>query len=847
MEAPPQSPIEQYYEIQEIEEIPRKIEPSMAGCASKDVAENATYFARCDLPKSNPTSTGRVREETLDNGTELILFLQEEELTKYRQREAMTGRQVIELSDSDCKLALRRHLEMADTVERGEASRSGLDMEMLRKLPPGTIVTKQEQASKADDNSDYKEQTETSSSGGSSSTSGDTAAKVKRIPRAVRNKTRETVQVRRNPTRVSKKDVDKDFPRQPRQQLLVNRREACANYEAGKRKKSSATPYMNTRSVTRKMYTVGATYQAPTKRDETEWKEWPVHGMHERPVYHPQVGLAVEYLGKCFVSLDEKYCEIVDDSAIEVVAIDPRYDRRPASAEKKTAKARKNKRSSNSLVTWNPSASTKVNRSFGTCMHGSLHCVLGYCSQVMAPSGRQATEEEPTVKRPATPAAKTSVSESTKEKISTEKPDRFAEGSKLLEGYAIAMAHSVQGKSTASGRDRAGAVAVGSSAYAPPEAQRPVVEADGSKTAPSNSRTNLPTLRGYPNAPLVLLRSSAAKTGEVYKTKDAFKPAKEPSVNEETLSSIYKLLTANEAAANREATRNSFYTLKRQPASDDRKYVPKRSASNVQLENLRSLRLAKESDGMGSADVKVKPDDRMLTSAAPNVKNRSWCTSEPSEIARILSEYNRGATRKPAIQIYGGASNSAKDLASLATSRHSAGVSCFWRDTTAKENRDVSADRSVGLNISSGRWRKPSVPGNTGDQPQLAEHERTFSGSRGLTALSESCHGASSRERTKPGISGQAREIVGVTRKDLGRQPRETPVIDAKQAVSGRTEDEAEARKTEEECLRELLENTAVLYCAANGIHQDDLSNYINTLDGRQSIQWLETWNNSIV
>lgn len=90
--------------------------------------------------------------------------------------------------------------------------------------------------------------------------------------------------------RVSKKDVDKDFPR-PRQRLLANsRREVCENYETGKRTRSSATPYMNTRSVTRKMYTVGATYQAPTKRDETEWKEWPVHGMHERPVYHPQVG-----------------------------------------------------------------------------------------------------------------------------------------------------------------------------------------------------------------------------------------------------------------------------------------------------------------------------------------------------------------------------------------------------------------------------------------------------------------------------------------------------------------------------------------------------------------------------
>lgn len=91
--------------------------------------------------------------------------------------------------------------------------------------------------------------------------------------------------------RVSKKDIDKDFPR-PRQRLLTNnKRETCVNYESGKRSRLSTMPYMNTRSVTRKMYNVGATYQAPTRKDETEWREWPVHGMHERPVFHPQVNI----------------------------------------------------------------------------------------------------------------------------------------------------------------------------------------------------------------------------------------------------------------------------------------------------------------------------------------------------------------------------------------------------------------------------------------------------------------------------------------------------------------------------------------------------------------------------
>ena len=53
--------------------------------------------------------------------------------------------------------------------------------------------------------------------------------------------------------------------------------------------KLSFARHMNTRSVTRNIYTVGSTYQAPTDRDAMELRDWPIHGMHERPVYHQQV------------------------------------------------------------------------------------------------------------------------------------------------------------------------------------------------------------------------------------------------------------------------------------------------------------------------------------------------------------------------------------------------------------------------------------------------------------------------------------------------------------------------------------------------------------------------------
>lgn len=46
---------------------------------------------------------------------------------------------------------------------------------------------------------------------------------------------------------------------------------------------------MNTRSVTKKLDTIGSTSKTPSIYDLIHWKEWPVHGMHERPVFHSEV------------------------------------------------------------------------------------------------------------------------------------------------------------------------------------------------------------------------------------------------------------------------------------------------------------------------------------------------------------------------------------------------------------------------------------------------------------------------------------------------------------------------------------------------------------------------------
>lgn len=194
----PKDPLGQYScQVKKIGEIPEKVKLSIGEVPkSRDVTENAMYPLRRDLMSNSILSSGRVREKTLDGKTEVILLRQE--LAKDRRETITANRQIIELSDSDGKLALRRQVEMTN-AERGRSNAradanstsSHQNAEILRKLPADTIVIRQEARTSREDNSDYsRELTETnSSSGGSSSTSGCASVKVKRIPRAVRNKT----------------------------------------------------------------------------------------------------------------------------------------------------------------------------------------------------------------------------------------------------------------------------------------------------------------------------------------------------------------------------------------------------------------------------------------------------------------------------------------------------------------------------------------------------------------------------------------------------------------------------------------------------------------------------------
>lgn len=181
MEVSPKNLLEQC-SFQEKREISKDIGLSLGKNQSKDV-ENTNYVPCHDLISSS-ASTGHIQEEIFDRKTEVILLEQE----SGRDRET-ASRQVIELSDSDSKMILRRQFgEMTESGNSNLQSDATYEnMEILRKLPPDTVVIRQKARTNRED-SDYRELIETNSSG-SSSTSGCTAAKTKRFTRAIRNKT----------------------------------------------------------------------------------------------------------------------------------------------------------------------------------------------------------------------------------------------------------------------------------------------------------------------------------------------------------------------------------------------------------------------------------------------------------------------------------------------------------------------------------------------------------------------------------------------------------------------------------------------------------------------------------
>lgn len=565
----------------------------------------------------------------------------------------------------------------------------------------------------------------------------------------------------------------------------------------------------------------------------------------------------MEYLGKYFTSLNGlSYCEIIND--IEVVSVDPHCDGRISSAIKKPKgkMGMKSKLSSNIKNAWNTYLSMD-NKSFETCMHESLHCVLGYCSQVMTPVYKQAVEEKMTKLMIST--AKTNSLELAKERtsvksnvtISSENVAKLAEETKLLEAYAVAMAQSIQNKSTTNSTNdqRVDSIFSSSSAMHIPDAQKSTMELNSSKTTSQNGETvrmNLKQIiRGAPNSSLILLRSSAARSASsdvcVATTKNIFNSAKlEDTSSDETLmgmSSIYKkLIFANEPALKCEESpvNNNLYSLKRY-ATNTQEYTTKKTFLENQLDKKKTVQIMKEAHGSKNPDkMKINRESDDKISMTSSSKNLTWCTNETSEIARILSEYNKSTLRKSMIQnqIY-----SSKDMNTNFSNPNIKNLSkSLWqKNTAAKENQQLISNSNMSFDFPQGKWKRlhlmlektkdGQIAGNNQNARKcsstlLENHKASLSTLNYIKKNSDSC-------------------------KDLNEHEVIMVDVKAKEKKSGCSKDETETSKMEP--LQELLENTAILYCAANGVHQDDLSNYIDTLDSKQSIQWLETCNNSVV
>ena len=734
---------------------------------------------------------------------------------KENDRSAMLADEgrAIEPSDERSKMALRKRLDLVplSTEECG-------GMEILRKLPPGTIVIKQEKKYKED--SDYVRDSAETSSGGS--TSGGAVAKLRRVHRAAR-RNRGTTEIRRNPIRVTKKDLDKDFPR-PRQRLLsAKRKEMLLDAESSKRGKSSTMPYMNTRSVTRKMYNVGATYQAPTPRDETEWKEWPAHGMHERPVFHPQVGLAAEYLGRYYSSLDgHSYHEIIDRPEIEVVSVDPHCDFLPSSAEKKrNRKARTNRASSMNTKASSLSPS-EMTKSFQTCMHESFHCVLGYCSQVLTPTYKNNVEgkisklngrKNSSIVAKDTEKQASSIAEySCKGKASVGSKDisqKLMEGSKLLDNYTVTMtSQNIKNFSQ-----------VSKTRLFP--AQK-VYVANSQK---SISFTNLKTLQGgqmkiqeviqSAKNPLVLVNPLEAKSAQVLKSVPGSVMKLEDTTEEPLadMSSLYQSLIPGDILMD-----NSKVTGQKQTPTKRRNKV-EFTVTKYLFDN--KVQIAKEVNSekkcyeASSKELNVK--------AMSGGLNKTWCTNEASEIAKILSEYNKSSLKKPAI-----------DSQAFCAKNIAMKDACGEEKMTAQEE---SSDRNVNIKFPQGKWRRFHL---------TVEKLKDMKGGRSEKR-------ASSGVQSKQSLFKIDQTSVNAALERKSEVPKYSEPFQREQSSVGSSEKKentsmnsnVDSAKTQ--CLQELLENTAMLYCAATGTHQDDLANYIDSLDAVQSIQWLETSKNLIV
>lgn len=184
MEISSKNSSDQYvFQIQEIKETPKKTDSLFTENRNENTTKNARYLPYCDFPSS---STTRYNQENMYDKDDTEMILLKRKAGGYdNELNPLVNRWIIDLSDSDSKMALRRHLgEMAEcgNSNLSSAATEYNNMEMLQKLPSDTIVIRQQAKMINSESCDYGETNDSGSSSGCATT------KVKRISRTIRNK-----------------------------------------------------------------------------------------------------------------------------------------------------------------------------------------------------------------------------------------------------------------------------------------------------------------------------------------------------------------------------------------------------------------------------------------------------------------------------------------------------------------------------------------------------------------------------------------------------------------------------------------------------------------------------------
>jgi len=165
----------------------------------------------------------------------------------------------------------------------------------------------------------------------------------------------------------------------------------------------------------------------------------------------------------------------------------------------------------------------------------------------------------------------------------------------------------------------------------------------------------------------------------------------------------------------------------------------------------------------------------------------------------------------------------------------------LWQKNTIVEENQFISYPNTNFDFPQGKWKRLHLMLEKTKESQIAgSNQNTWKNS---STLLENHKVSSKDQQMNLNILNYRKKNSIDSCKDLNKH--EIIMVKPKEKKSKCSKDEMETSKIGS--LQELLENTAILYCAANGVHQDDLSNYIDTLDSKQSIQWLETCNNSVV